>query len=143
MSVLGIVSWETHLRQRQRWCIGWWTLGFGLRRTLHIKLKVHDFTQVNLLSVTKTQSKPTLETLKAHVMETFQEREFCGSSHLLKVASLSRGRIPRVKLDPPQLDLLVPGAPAVLLELVWSLRMNTLLSHVPKIRVENFINETV
>lgn len=39
-----------------------------------------------------------------------------------------------MKLDPPQLDLLVPGAPAVLLELVWSLWMNALLSHMPKIK---------
>ncbi len=45
-----------------------------------------------------------------------------------------------MKFDPPQFNLLVPGASAVLLEFVWSLWMNTGLSHMPKIMVKILLN---
>lgn len=45
-----------------------------------------------------------------------------------------------MKFDPPQFNLLVPGASAVFLEFVWSLWMNTGLSHVPKIMVKILLN---
>lgn len=45
-----------------------------------------------------------------------------------------------MKFDPPQFNLLVPGTSAVLFEFVWSLWMNTGLSHVPKIMVKILLN---
>lgn len=51
--------------------------------------------------------------------------------HFLQVTSFFGGRVPKVQGHLPELDLLVPRAPAVLLELVGGLGVNTGLAKVP------------
>jgi len=51
------------------------------------------------------------------------------------MAVTSRG-VPGMKSDPPQFDLLVPRAPAVLSELVRGLGVNARLTHVPDHKME-------
>lgn len=51
--------------------------------------------------------------------------------HFLKITAFVGWRIPEMQGHLPEFDLLVPGAPAVLLELVGGLGVNTGLAKVP------------
>lgn len=61
----------------------------------------------------------------------FAQCGLAGHPHGLQVTAVFYGGVPRVQLDLPQFDLLVPGATAVFLELVGRPGVHSRLPQVP------------